>query len=246
MENYISVLAKIAFIDRILDDFEEELGDLPKSIKQKEAEISNAKQLVAETEQILNELRLFVATAKTTLVTLKEKEDKLSQQQFSVRNNKEFDAITNEIKALKDEHEKLSVKMRTEGIKETNLLEILEKQKKDVEIKIEELAELNHQLDDLTAEQTEEVQIYNKVRKKLRASVDDNLYDKYAVIRRRLHDAAVTVSKNSCMGCYRAIPQQIIVEMRNQPERIFQCESCGRILIPEWVEIDENEIVKLD
>lgn len=244
MEKNITILAKIAYIDKALDDFEEELGDLPKLIKEKEAVVSETKNKIAETEQIIKDLRLFVSTAKTTLVTLKEKEDKLTQQQFLVRNNKEFDAITSEIKVLKEEHEKLSIKMRTEGIKETNLLEILEVQKKDLETAVEELNEVNRQFDALTTEQSEEVQVFNRIRKKLRASIDENLYDRYATIRRRIADAGVTVSKSSCMGCYRSIPTQIIVEMRNQPDRIFQCENCGRLLIPEWVEINEDELLK--
>jgi predicted nucleic acid-binding Zn-ribbon protein len=246
MEKDISILAKIAFIDKILDDFEDELGDLPKSVKTKEANVSDIKTKIAETEQIMNDVRVFVATAKSTLVALKEKEDKLSQQQFLVRNNKEFDAITGEIKLLKDEHEKLSVKMRTEGMKESNLLLILEGQKQELDKAITELNELNRQFDEMSTEQSDEVQIYNRIRKKLRLLVNDSLYDKYATIRTRNNDAAVTLKKDSCMGCYRSIPQQLIVEMRNQVDRIFQCENCGRILIPDWVEIDEEEIEKLD
>ena len=243
-ERDISILAKIAFIDKVLDDFEDELGDLPKTIKTKEANVSDIKTKIVETEQIINDVRVFVATAKSTLIALKEKEDKLSQQQFLVRNNKEFDAITAEIKTLKDEHEKLSVKMRTEGLKEANLQMILEGQKRDLQKSITELAELNRQFDEMTAEQSDEVQVYNRVRKNLRVSVSDQLYDRYATIRTRLNDAAVVVKRNSCMGCFRSIPQQIIVEMRNQLDRIFQCENCGRLLIPEWVTVDEEEFFK--
>jgi predicted nucleic acid-binding Zn-ribbon protein len=244
MEKDISILAKIAFVDKMLDDFEDELGDLPKSVKTKESNISDIKAKITETEQIINDVRVFVATAKSTLIALKEKEDKLAQQQFLVRNNKEFDAISSEIKTLKDEHEKLAVKMRTEGMKETNLNTILDSQKKELEMAIAELTELNRQFDEMTNEHSDEVQVYNRARKNLRATVSDSLYDRYAQIRTRINDAAVPVKRDSCMGCYRQIPQQIIVEMRNQLDRIFQCENCGRLLIPEWVEVDEEELSK--
>jgi len=243
-EKDISILAKIAFIDKMLDDFEDELGDLPKSIKAKEANVSDIKAKIAETEQIMNDVRVFVATAKSTLVALKEKEDKLAQQQFMVKNNKEFDAISSEIKTLKSEHEKLSVKMRTEGMKETNLLAILEDQKKELEKANSELNELNRQFDEMSAEHSDEVQDYNRIRKKLRTVISEQLYDRYVAIRKRTADAAVPVQKNSCMGCFRQIPPQIIVEMRNQLDRIFQCENCGRLLIPDWVIIDEDELLE--
>jgi predicted nucleic acid-binding Zn-ribbon protein len=244
MRNNILLLAKIARIDKILDDFEDELGDLPKMIKIKEAKISEIKNKITETEQIIADVRAFVATSKSTLISLKEKEDKLTEQQFLVRNNKEFDAITAEVASLKIAHEKLSVKMRTEGLKENNLIPILETQKSDLVKATEELNELLRQLDELATEQDEEVQVYNKVRKKLKTEIDENLYDKYAAIRTRLPDAAVEVKSNSCSGCYRSIPPQIIVEMRNQLDRVFQCENCGRILIPEWIEINEDDLLQ--
>jgi len=245
MEKDISILAKIAFIDKVLDDFEDELGDLPKSIKTKEANVSDIKAKIAETEQITNDVRVFVATAKSTLIALKEKEDKLSQQQFLVKNNKQFDAISAEIKTLKDEHEKLAVKMRTEGMKEANLIVICQAQKKELEKSIAELAELNQQFDAMSAEHSDEVQVYNRARKNLRVLISDSLYDRYAAIRKRNNDAAVPVQRFACMGCFRQIPQQIIVEMRNQLDRIFQCENCGRLLIPEWVVVDEDEISRV-
>jgi len=89
MDNNTVLLAKIAFVDRMLDDFEDELGDLPKAIKKQEATISDKKTKITETESIINDIRTFVSTAKSTLVALKEREDNLAQQQFLVRNNKE-------------------------------------------------------------------------------------------------------------------------------------------------------------
>ena len=233
MEQNILTLAKITFLDKMLDDFEDELGDLPKSIKIKEASISDKKFKISETEDILNDIKVFVSSAKTTLVALKEKEDKLIRQQFLVRNNKEFDAISNEVKALKIEHEKLAIKMRTEGQKENNLIAILEEQKKELETLVEELTILNVQFNSLIEEHSSDIKKYTDTRKILRDRIQDELYSRYATIRKQIPDAAVYVRKSSCMGCYRQIPKQIIVEMRNQTERIFQCEHCGRLLIPD-------------
>ena len=242
MEKNIKILAKIASLDKILDDFEDEFGDIPKQIKYKEADISHKKNQISETEKIIDDLKNFVATSKTTLAALKEKEDKLSAQQFMVRNNKEFDAISFEIKNLKTEHEKLSVRMRTEGQKETNLNNLFESQKEELKTMGEDLVELNNQYDELSKEHSDEVKDYNDVRKKMRREISEEIYDRYATIRKKVADAAVYVKKGVCNGCYRQIPQQIIVDMRNQHNRLFECENCGRLLIPDWAEVDENEL----
>ncbi len=241
MEKDIILLSKIAFLDKMLDDFEDEFGDIPKLIKEKEADISYKKAQIVETENIIKDVKLFVATSKNTLAALKEKETKLAQQQFLVRNNKEFDAISTEIKNIKTEHEKLSVKMRNEGLKENNLEVVLQKQKEELEVLIEELEVLNKQLDELSKEHSDEVQKYNKARKKLRSEINDDTFDRYAAIRKKNNDAAVYVKRGSCNGCYRHIPQQVIIDMRNQHDNLFQCENCGRLLIPDWAEVNEDE-----
>lgn len=245
MKISILPIAKLAFIDKILDEYKNDMGDLPDLIKGKEAEIHNAKVKIMDTETILNDIRAFVSTAKLTLVTLKDKEDKLIQQQFLVRNNKEFDALSAEISTLKSEHEKLSVAMRSEGVKEENLLKLLEEQNSTLAVLQQDLSELHTQYDVVAATQNEEVAKYSRIRKIIKDDMDEELYGRYARIRNRLEDAAVYVHRDSCMGCYRAIPKQIIVEMRNQPERIFWCEHCGRLLIPDWVEVDEDDLESL-
>ena len=243
MEKDIILLSKIAFLDKILDEFEDEFGDIPKLIKNKEADISYKKAQIIETENIIKDVKVFVTTSKNMLTALKEKENKLAQQQFLVRNNKEFDAISAEIKNIKTEHEKLSVKMRNEGLKESNLDVVLTKQKEELSLLIEELNVLNQQLDELSKEHSDEVGKYNVARKKLRSEINDDIFDRYAAIRRKNNDAAVYVKRGSCNGCYRQIPQQIIIDMRNEHNRLFQCENCGRLLISDWAEVNEDEFL---
>lgn len=245
MEISILPIAKIAFIDQILDEYKEDMGDLPDLVKEKEGELHNAKEKISETERILADIRSFVSSSKLTLVALKEKEDKLTQQQFLVRNNKEFDALSGEIASLKSEHEKLSADMRSEGVKEENLVKLLEEQNQKLILLQDELEKLHNQYEEVAAEQNEEVARFSRIRKTVKTDMPEELYDRYARIRSRIEDAAVKVQKDSCMGCYRAIPKQVIVEMRNQMDRIFWCEHCGRLLIPDWVEVDEDELDSL-
>jgi predicted nucleic acid-binding Zn-ribbon protein len=47
--------------------------------------------------------------------------------------------------------------------------------------------------------------------------------------------AVVTVQRDSCGGCYNAIPPQTQMEIR-QHKKILVCEHCGRILVDEVLE----------
>jgi len=45
-------------------------------------------------------------------------------------------------------------------------------------------------------------------------------------------EAVAVVRKGNCSGCYNSIPPQRVLEIKSA-EEIFQCQSCGRILVDE-------------
>lgn len=245
MENQTEFLAALAIVDSKLDELKEDFGDLPEQVQKKQNAYEAAKKLAEETESILVEIKKFVSSAKVTLVELKDKEDKLTQQQFDVRNNKEFDAITNEIAHIKEEHVKLSDKMRSEGMKQENLTLILESQKENMEKARIAFEEMSKEVEFLTGEQNDEVIKLNKKREKILKKISKNYVADYNRVRTMHTDSAVKIKRNSCAGCFSAIPAQLIVEVRNNPDKVYFCESCGRMLLPEETPVIEEDVNKL-
>lgn len=244
METQVHALASLALIDQKLDELKEDFGDLPEKLKEINKKVDNAKALVDETQNIIEEIKNFCATSKITLIELKEKEEKLSKQQFLVRNNKEFDAMTNEIENIRKEHESLSDKLRSEGIKEENILPILEEQKAQYEEVLKQQAETNQELENLSNDQNEELNVLTAKHDEIVKHLKPEILIEYKRVRGYHQDAAVRVRKNSCSGCYSSVPPQIIVEVRNNYDKVFFCENCGRILYPEEIVID-SEIMDL-
>jgi uncharacterized protein len=245
MEYQIQYLALLAIIDGRLDELNEEYGDLPLKVKELEKKTESFKELVDETRGILDDIKKFVSVSKVTLVELKTKEEKLAKQQFKVRNNKEFDAITKEIEHLRAEHLGLTDKLRTEALKEENLNRILESQVKEFEESKIELTASQEQLSILASDQNEEVNLLLAKRKRLTKKVNKDSIDEYERIRKYHVDPVVKINKNSCSGCFNSVPPQKIVEIRNQLDKLFFCENCGRILFTEEFTIDESMIEKL-
>lgn len=232
-------LGALSYIDQRLDELNEEFGDLPELEKDKQRELVNAKSLVEETDGIIKELVHFVSVAKVTLVELKDKEEKLSKQQFMVRNNKEFDALSKEIESLKQEHAALSNKLRSEGIKEENLARILEEQKiKAAELETE-LNKIKEEIEDLAGEQKQIVRDLRKTKDKIETKIIIANLKEYNRIRVNHNDTAVQIKRNCCSGCFNAVPPQRIVEIRNNKNRLFLCEHCGRILLSDDLEIND-------
>ncbi len=243
MFHQLQYLAALSFIDKRLDELEEDYGDLPVSVKKLENKAQSLKALVQETSSILSEVKQFCSTSKTTLVELKNKEEKLSKQQFLVRNNKEFDAITKEISYLREEHARLADQLRQEAVKEENLIKILESQKIELKEAEDELEEKVEEMEFVASDQNDELIQLKKKRDTLVSFLNKNSLMQYDRIRNFYKDAVVKVVRNSCSGCFSSIPPQKIVEIRNNLDHLFFCESCGRILFPEDMSLTEKELI---
>jgi hypothetical protein len=236
MKNQIEFLLELSEIDQTLDDYAEDFGDLPVQLKKQRKETEKLKELINETTAILSDVRKFASTAHKTLLEMAEREKNLAEKQFKVRNNKEFDAITKEIEHIRTERGRITNELSTIGVKEQNLVSTLEKQKSDYEESSKNLVEKEKEYEIISSDQNEEVKELNKKRKEVVKNLDPTVLEEYQRIRNHLNDAVVKVKKHSCSGCFSSVPPQKIVEIRNNPEKIFTCENCGRILYPEVID----------
>lgn len=240
MEYQLHRVAALALIDERLEELHEEFGDLPQKVKDKEKKVLNAKTMVEETKEILEKLKFFVSNAKNTLTELKAQEETLSKQQFAVRNNKEFDAITAELASVKQNQDQLSTQLSKEIVKEDNLAKLLVEQEAAYEQEAAELKELEKEIRELSIQQDDEVAVLYTKRDKVYPTLDEKIAHDYVRIRTFHRDAAVQIKRNSCSGCFSSIPSQIIVEVRNNLNTTRFCENCGRIIIPEEFVIDDE------
>ncbi len=236
----IHYIAALSYIDELLDELLEDYGDLPLHVKDKETLYKEKKLVKEETEQLIQDIKDFSKKAKVTLVELKEKEDKLNKQQFDVRNNKEFDAITKEINYIQSEHKRLSEQMRNEGVKIENLNRILETQTQEMEEAQKEYEEKKAELDLILNEQDEELKELKDKREKIISKLKPESVRIYEKVRLAHKDAAVKIVKGSCAGY--TVPAQLLNEARNNLDVLFYDENTGRILIPEEIE-DAEEFV---
>lgn len=243
MEQQINLLAQLAAVDEQLDELHDELGDLPQEVKKLEAIMREKLAAVEVTQNALNELDHLRGTAHVTMQESTDKEQKLAQQQFQVKNNREFDAITKEIDHLKNERAELEERVRTSGVREENLRAALEAQTKELTDAQERLADKEKELEALSGDQNDELKKFIELRLKLSAQIDDSIEAEYERIRTFHGNAAVPLRKNSCSGCYSAIPSQRIMEMKYQRNKMYTCENCGRILFTEDVAADIESIL---
>jgi predicted nucleic acid-binding Zn-ribbon protein len=155
---------------------------------------------------------------------------KFEVQTFSVKTNKELDALKHEIAARKDRQREIENRvLELMELEEGAGRRLAEAERTFAAAK----AALAKEGDALRAEEArmaEEVARLGGERRELAAQVDVALRSKYETIfRGKGPTAVVPLDKEACRGCGVRQPPQRVQDVRKN-DRIIQCESCGRIL----------------
>ena len=231
MDETLKLLYRLQIVDSSLDDLEEMKGDLPEAVRKLQGEADKLKGQIKEKQEIVTASVMGRDKADVDILELKEKLEKYKAQQYEVRSNKEYDALTKEIdfsnesiKNLQKQFETLenamaSAKTEIEGL--TKQLEELTVQLNEKEAELAEVSKAN---------EDEELKLKHQ-REKIVVRLEADTLSRYDRIRKGRHgQAVVQVRRNSCGGCHNKIPPQRLLELRTQ-SRMFTCEHCGRIII---------------
>jgi len=223
-------------IDSQLDEIEADKGDLPEQVLHLQEKLNDRKKQLEQIKENARTWKMERDKADMDIIELSERIEKLKEQQFEVRTNKEYDALTKEITHAENQIEKSKKQMaELEGRLQITRedLEKLEKEVKDIQ---SELLEKQRELEEVSAMNEDEELKFKHEREKILARIEKSDLVMYERIRKAKGGLAVVpVRRGSCGGCHNRIPPQRMLELR-QHEKLYKCEHCGRILISAEVE----------
>ena len=225
----ITNLVALQEIDSRLEDLDSLLGNLPKMVEELNEQESRLLSKIKEDKTRLRDINLSLNKSETANSEIQEKINKLTDQSFLVTNNKQYDALTNEIdhlKGQKEEHDSHIILSIEEN-------EILEKSINENETSLEDLkSDLNirrKKLEEALSETSEEKAALEKSREKQISKIDSSTIQIYTkVISARSGIAVVSLSGDSCGGCGAALPIQMASEIR--ADHTHRCDNCGRFV----------------
>jgi len=227
----ITHLVELQDIDSQLDDLNGLLGDLPKMVEELNEQESRLLSNIEEDKTRLKEINLSLKKSETANSGIQDKINKLTDQLFLVTNNKQYDALTNEIdhfKEQKDENDSHIIVSMDEK-------EILEKSISENENSLEELKTnlgiRRKKLETALSETSEEKAALEKSRVKQISKIDSSTIQIYTkVISARSGVAVVSLSGDACGGCGAALPIQMASEIRAAAAHTHRCDNCGRFV----------------
>src|SRR5664279_2788693 len=232
VEEKLSSIVKLQKVDSKIDNLQVLKGELPIEVSDLEDEIAGLHARQNRIEEEINGIQQFIEDKKTLIKDSQDLIKKYEKQSDNVKNNREFEAINKEI-----EMQTLEVKLAEKHIKDATediaeKAKQLELAKKAVAVKEGNLKGKKSELEKIIAETDKEEKNYNKQAAAAREQVDERLLVSYDRIRKNYRNglAVVPVERDSCGGCFNAIPPQKQSDIK-QRKKIIVCENCGRILV---------------
>jgi len=232
VEEKLSSLVRLQKIDSKQDEIQILKGELPMEVKDLEDEIEGLHARQTRVEEEINGITEFMDQKRAIIKEAQELINKYEKQSENVKNNREFEAINKEI-----EMQQLEEKLAEKHIKDANE-EVAEKAKqldfakKAVTTKESNLNGKKAELEKIISETEKEEKHYDKEATSARDHVDERLLLSYDRIRKNYRNglAVVPVERDSCGGCFHAIPPQKQSEIKLR-KKLMVCENCGRILV---------------
>ncbi len=243
VEEKLSSLVRLQKIDSKLDEIQILKGELPIEVKDLEDEIEGLHARQTRIEEEINGIQEFIAQKQEGIKVAQALIKKYEKQSDNVKNNREFEAINKEIE-MQQLEEKLCEKHIKDATEEVaDKARQLDLAKKAVAAKETNLNAKKAELEKIIKETEKEEAQYNKAASEARSHADERLLTSYDRIRKNYRNglAVVPVERDSCGGCFHAIPPQKQSEIKLR-KKIMVCENCGRILAD--ADLTDSVVVK--
>ncbi len=241
VEQKLEALYELQNIHTKIDKIRQTRGELPMEVADLEDDVAGLETRIQKIKTELDHLEDSVVTRKNTIKESQALIKKYETQQNNVKNNREFDALAKEI-----EIQGLEVMVCEKKIKEyqfeiSSKTEIYDKALVNLEERKNDLELKQAELDNITSETQKEEEVLLEEAESAKQVIEERLLIAYNRLRGNFKNglAVVTISRDSCSGCFNQIPPQRQSDIR-QRKKIIVCEHCGRILVDESIAQQEN------
>jgi predicted nucleic acid-binding Zn-ribbon protein len=229
-EEQIKLLVELQGLDTQIFRLERGLNSMPDEIRKLEDEFKEKTDRLKKLEDGLKALQVKRKEKELELETKEGSIKKLQTQLYQLKTNKEYTAMEQEIARIRADN----------SILEEDIIKILDqvdaenrniaKEKEALKTEEKKLAEEKAKKDEEAKRMNAELETLKSQRAGLAVKVDKAILPKYErILNSKDGLAVVPVVSESCQGCFRLMPPQVINEIRMKNDLIF-CENCARIL----------------
>jgi predicted nucleic acid-binding Zn-ribbon protein len=242
MQDVIQNLVNLQYIDIKLDELQKQRGDLPEDILDHETDIVRFETRINRNTTQLKDLELEKAKLELEIDDAHDLMKKYESQQMSVRNNREYDALTKEIESQKQLVENAHSRLEEIAILKEELEKELIETRALLDEKKDELSKMKGELQNVIQKTEKEEEDLLKLREEAAALVNQRYLRSYERLRKGLANklAVCPMKDGACMGIM--MPPQVQMEVRRMNKIIID-ENSGRIVVdPSFFEEAQKQV----
>ncbi|HEX2900331.1 MAG TPA: C4-type zinc ribbon domain-containing protein [Bacteroidia bacterium] len=225
-------MAKLQWVDSQLDKIIVLRGSLPEEVDDLDFEIQGLEGKKGKIEEDIAELQVEILKRKGNIKDFGAQIRKYEEQLNTVKNNREYEALTKEVEYANLEilTSEKKIKQLEDQIDQKNML--LSDTQAQVDERSNDLREKQKELEVIIKETELEESRLRAESDEASKLVDKRIHDAYGKIRRNMRNglAIVSTDRDACGGCFAIIPPQTQLEIRQKKKLLF-CENCGRMLV---------------
>ncbi len=208
----------------------------PQEIKMLEASFEEKKQALSDLEKESLEIQKRKKEIELELAAKEESIKKLQAQLYSLKTNKEYQAMLTQIGDAKADVSVIEDKILGCLDQSDQLRVRVEEEKKKLQLEENEFKAKKKSVEDRVKQIDENLAQLDSSRKQASEGIDKKMLEQYQrILENKDGLAIVSVVNNSCGGCNMFVPPQVI-NLIKMYENIITCEMCNRILY-----IEENQ-----
>lgn len=232
VEQRLKALYELQLIDTQIDKIKIVRGELPLEVQDLEDEIAGLETRITKFNDELKSLEDEMAARKNAVTDALAAIKKFEEQQKSVRNNREFDALSKEIEFQTLEIELSNKKMKEAEAQLEGKREVAAESEERLKVRSADLESKKAELEDIIAETQKEEEKLIKQSSKAEKSIDERLLTAYKRVRTNVRNGlgVVSLDRDACGGCFNKIPHQRQIDIAAR-KKVAVCEHCGRILV---------------
>jgi len=232
MQEHLMKLLEAQENDLEIDKLIKSKKEYPVQIEGLTKDITDLKNEIEKIEERLLEAQKTKSVLETEILSEKDNLSKKEKRLLETKTNKEYLAVQHEIEQSKERIDSLE----TEEIQMITEIDTLVPKKAELSEKYETLrnenenkiSEINEKLSSIESD----ISVLDKKRDEILSNVETKVltvYNRLRKGRKGIAIATIDQHKLSCTGCYKQLPPQKVLEVR-RANRVYFCESCGRIL----------------
>ena len=242
VEEKLRALYDLQLIDSRVDEIRNVRGELPLEVEDLEDEVAGLNTRIEKLDADLEVIDQDINSKKNLIEDAKASIKKYAEQQKNVRNNREFNALSKEVK-----FQELEIELAEKQIKEYRAQieqkkEVIDQTKARLEERQKHLTHKKGELDEILAETEKEEKALLEKSQEFEKQIEELLVNAYKRIRTSVKNglAVVPIERGASGGSYFTIPPQVQMEIAGR-RKIITDEHSGRILVDEELAQEERE-----